>query len=50
MYKPKLLLLALAVAISLASFSLAHINLAIAQTEQTEPFSAMLSGEKKFLQ
>ena len=44
MYKPKLLLLALAVAISLASFSLAHINLAIAQTEQSEPFSAMLSG------
>ena len=44
MYKPKILLLALAVAISLASFSLAHINLAIAQTEQTETFSAMLSG------
>jgi len=44
MYKPKILLLALAVAISLASFSLAHINLAIAQTEQSEPFSAMLSG------
>ncbi|MDW0256544.1 MAG: CHRD domain-containing protein, partial [Nitrososphaeraceae archaeon] len=44
MYKPKILLLALAVAISLVSFSLAHINLTIAQTEQTEPFSAMLSG------
>ena len=44
MYKPKILLLALAVAISLASFSFAHINLAIAQTEQSEPFSAMLSG------
>jgi len=44
MYKPKILLLALAIAISLVSFSLAHINLAIAQTEQTEPFSAMLSG------
>src|SRR6187431_2726271 len=44
MYKPKILLPALAVAISLASFSLAHINLAIAQTEQSELFSAMLSG------
>lgn len=44
MYKPKILLLALAVVISLASFSSAHINLAIAQTEQSEPFSAMLSG------
>ena len=44
MYKPKILLLALAIAISLVSFSLAHINLAIAQTEQSEPFSAMLSG------
>jgi hypothetical protein len=45
MYKPKILMLALAVAISLASFSLAHINLAFAQeNEQTEPFSAMLSG------
>ena len=38
-------MLALAVAISLVSFSLAHINLAFAQeNEQTEPFSAMLSG------
>ena len=45
MYKPKILLLALAVVISLVSFSLAHINLAFAQeNEQTEPFSAMLSG------
>jgi hypothetical protein len=45
MYKPKILVLALPVAISLVSFSLAHINLAFAQeNEQTEPFSAMLSG------
>ena len=45
MYKPKILVLALAVVISLVSFSLAHINLAFAQeNEQTEPFSAMLSG------
>ena len=45
MYKPKILVLALVVAISLVSFSLAHINLAFAQeNEQTEPFSAMLSG------
>ena len=45
MYKPKILVLALAVAISLVSFSLAHINLAFAQdNEQTEPFSALLSG------
>jgi len=45
MYKPKILVLALAVAISLVSFSLAHINLAFAQdNEQTEPFSAILSG------
>jgi len=43
-YKPKILVLALAVAISLVSFSLALINLAFAQTEQTEGFSAMLSG------
>jgi hypothetical protein len=42
MYKPKILALALAVAISL--FSLAHINLAFAQEEQTEAFNAMLSG------
>jgi len=33
----------LAVAIYLVSFSFAHINLAFAQTEQTEAFSAMLS-------
>jgi len=44
MYKQKILVLALAVAISLVSFSLALINLAFAQTEQTEGFSAMLSG------
>jgi CHRD domain len=44
MYKPKILVLALALAISLVSFSLAQINLAFAQTEQTEGFSAMLSG------
>jgi CHRD domain len=44
MYKRKMLVLALGVAISLVSFSLAHINLAFSQTEQTEPFSAMLSG------
>jgi hypothetical protein len=45
MYKPKILVLALPVAISLVSFSLAHINLAFAQeNEQSEPFSAMLSG------
>jgi hypothetical protein len=45
MYKPKILVLALPVVISLVSFSLAHINLALAQeNEQTEPFSAMLSG------
>jgi len=45
MYKPKILVLAFPVAISLVSFSLAHINLAFAQeNEQTEPFSAMLSG------
>ena len=41
-------MLAFAVAISLVSFSfsfsLAHINLVFAQTEQTEAFSAMLSG------
>ena len=42
MYKPKILVLGLAIAISI--FSLAYTNLAIAQTEQTEPFSAMLSG------
>jgi len=43
MYKPKILALGLAVAISL--FSLAHINLAFAQDEeQTEGFTAMLSG------
>jgi CHRD domain len=44
MYKAKILVLVLAVAISLVSFSLAHINLAFAQTEQTEVFNAMLSG------
>jgi CHRD domain len=45
MYKPKILVLKLAVVISLVSFSLTHINLAFAQeNEQTEPFSAMLSG------
>lgn len=47
MYKPKILLLALGVAISLLSFSfsLAHINLAIAQEKApSEGFSAILSG------
>ena len=47
MYKPKILVLGLAIAISI--FSLAYINLAIAQTEQTEGFTAALSGGKKFL-
>jgi hypothetical protein len=42
MYKPKILALGLAFAISL--FSLAHINFAFAQEEQTEAFTAMLSG------
>ncbi|MDW0165699.1 MAG: CHRD domain-containing protein, partial [Nitrososphaeraceae archaeon] len=42
MYKPKILVLGLAIAISI--FSLAYINLAIAQTEQTEGFTAALSG------
>jgi hypothetical protein len=43
MYKPKILVLGLAIAISL--FSLAHINLAFAQDEeQTEGFTATLSG------
>ena len=45
MYKPKILLLALAVVIPLVSFSLAHINLAFAQAkEPSEGFSAILSG------
>lgn len=44
MYKAKILVLALAVALSLGSFSLAHINLAFAQTAPSEAFSAMLSG------
>jgi hypothetical protein len=43
LYKPKILVTTLAVAISLVSFSLAYINLAFARTEQTEAFSAMLS-------
>ena len=45
MYKPKILVLGLAIAISI--FSLAYTNLAIAQTEQTEQtegFTAALSG------
>ncbi|MDW0300888.1 MAG: CHRD domain-containing protein, partial [Nitrososphaeraceae archaeon] len=42
MYKPKILVLGLAIAISI--FSLAYTNLAIAQTEQTEGFTAALSG------
>jgi hypothetical protein len=44
MYKPKIVVLALAFVISLVPFSLAHINLVFAQTVQTEAFSAMLSG------
>ena len=45
MYKPIILLLALAVAISLVSFSMAQINLAIAQEKApSEGFSAILSG------
>jgi hypothetical protein len=44
MCRPKILVLALAVPISLVSFSLAHINLVFAHTEQTEGFGAMLSG------
>ena len=45
MYKPKILVLALAVVIPLVSFSLAHINLAFAQEKApSEGFSAILSG------
>ena len=45
MYKPIILLLALAVAISLVSFSMTQINLAIAQEKApSEGFSAILSG------
>src|SRR6187431_714583 len=45
MYKPIILLLALAVAISLVSFSMAQINFAIAQEKApSEGFSAILSG------
>ena len=45
MYKPKILVLALAIVIPLVSFSLAHINLAFAQEkEPSEGFSAILSG------
>ena len=44
MYKPKIVVLELAFAISLVSFSLTYINLAYAQTPETEAFSAMLSG------
>ena len=43
MYKPKILVMAL-VGLSLVSFSLVHVNLAFAQTAQTEAFGAMLSG------
>ena len=45
MYKPKILVLALAVVIPLVSFSWVHINLAFAQEkEPSEGFSAILSG------
>ena len=44
MYKPNIVVLGLAFAISLFSFSLAYVNLAFAQTGETEGFSAMLSG------
>lgn len=45
MYKPKILVLALAVVIPLVSFSLAHINLAFAQEKApSEGFSTILSG------
>jgi hypothetical protein len=44
MYKPNIVVLGLAFAISLISFSLAYVNLAFAQTGETEGFSAMLSG------
>jgi hypothetical protein len=44
MYKPDIVVLELAFAISLISFSLAYVNLAFAQTGETEGFSAMLSG------
>ena len=44
MYKSKLVVLGLVFAISLVSFSLSYINLAFAQTGETESFSAMLSG------
>jgi hypothetical protein len=45
MYKPKILVLALAVVIPLVSFSLAHINFAFAQEKApSQGFSAILSG------
>lgn len=44
MYKSKILVVALAVGISLFSLLSAHVNLAFAQSVQTEAFSAMLSG------
>ena len=44
MYRPKILVLGLAITISLVLFSLTYINLSVAQTVQTEAFSAMLSG------
>jgi len=45
MYKPKkIVVLGLVFAITLISFSLTYINLAFAQTGETEAFSAMLSG------
>ncbi|HEY7080854.1 MAG TPA: CHRD domain-containing protein [Nitrososphaeraceae archaeon] len=44
MYKPKILVEALTVGISLFSFSLAYVNLVFAQSVQTEAFDAMLSG------
>lgn len=44
MYKPNIVVLGLAFAISLISFSLAYVNLAFAQAGETEGFSAMVSG------
>ena len=44
MYKPNIVVLGLAFTISLITFSLAYLNLAFAQTGETEGFSAMLSG------
>jgi CHRD domain-containing protein len=44
MYKLKIVVLGLAFAISLVSFSLSYLNLVFAQTGETEGFNAMLSG------